>query len=70
VELLGRLVRISQEGDRIGGLTVIAAEPKELTIAHILGPVDPEKLGELGGFMGMPKVDSKIRYGKTVPSSK
>jgi hypothetical protein len=63
-------VYLKKEGDRIGGLTVIAAEPKELTIAHILGPVDPEKLGELGGFMGMPKVDSKIRYGKTVPSSK
>lgn len=63
-------VYLKKEGERIGGLTVIAAEPSELTIAHILGPLDPEKLGELGGFMGMPKVDSKIRYGKTVPPSK
>ncbi len=63
-------VYLKKEGDRIGGLTVIAAEPKQLTIAHILGPLDPEKLGELGGFMGMPKVDSTIRYGKPVSPSK
>lgn len=63
-------VYLKKEGDRIGGLTVIAAEPKELTIAHILGALDPEKLGELGGFMGMPKVNSKIRYGKPVSPSK
>lgn len=63
-------VYVKKEGDRIGGLTVIAAEPKELTIAHILGPLDPEKLGELGGFMGVPNVSSKIRYGKQVAPSK
>lgn len=63
-------VYLKKEGDRIGGLTVIAAEPKELTIAHILGPMDPEKLGQLGGFMGVPKVSSKIRYGKPVTPSK
>jgi hypothetical protein len=43
-------------GDEIHGLVVIAAEPRELTIVMINGPIKPEELSELGGHMGIPKI--------------
>lgn len=39
------------------GLAIIAAEPRELTLVHIDGPIDPEQLGNLGGQFGIPRVD-------------
>jgi hypothetical protein len=42
----------------LGGIVVIAAEPKELTIVNILGTLDPEKLADLGGEFGIPKLES------------
>jgi Domain of unknown function (DUF4252) len=41
-------------GDRIEGLFVIAAEPRELTIVHIDGSISPEEFTELEGHMGIP----------------
>jgi hypothetical protein len=49
-------IYLKKEGDQIGGLVVIAAEPKELTIVHIDGPINPEDLSELQGHMGIPKM--------------
>ena len=46
-------------GDMIGGLVVIAAEPRELTIVNIVGPIDVEKLTELGGQFGIPKLEKE-----------
>lgn len=50
-------VYIKSEGDKIAGLAVIAAEPKELTVVQIVGPIQPEDLRDLGGRFGIPKVD-------------
>jgi hypothetical protein len=50
-------VFIKKEGDQIVGLTVVAAEPKELTVANIVGPINPEDLAALGGQFGVPKVE-------------
>jgi translation elongation factor EF-1beta len=41
-------------GDQVGGLAVLAANPKELTIVNIIGPVDLGKLSELEGQFGVP----------------
>ncbi|MFN7993255.1 MAG: DUF4252 domain-containing protein [Bryobacteraceae bacterium] len=41
----------------IGGLAIIAAEPKELTLVNIVGPIDLDSLSELGGHFGIPEVD-------------
>ncbi len=41
---------------RDGGLLIIAAEPKELTIVNIMGNIDPSDLTNLGGQFGIPKV--------------
>jgi hypothetical protein len=43
---------------QLGGIVVIAAEPLELTIVHITGKLDPERLAGLGGEFGIPRLDS------------
>ncbi|HVR38352.1 MAG TPA: DUF4252 domain-containing protein, partial [Thermoanaerobaculia bacterium] len=43
-------------GDAITGLVVISAEPRELTIVNIVGPIDLEKLADLEGKFGIPRV--------------
>lgn len=48
-------IYLLKNGDQIGGLVVLNAEPKELTIVHIDGPINPEELSELGGHMGIPE---------------
>jgi hypothetical protein len=57
-------VYLQKNGDQIGGLVVIDAEPRELTIVHIDGPIDPEELSRLGGHMGIPKMSKELGKGK------
>ena len=49
-------VYIRKEGDKAVGLVVIAAEPKELTIVSIDGPIDLKQLGQLGGSFKIPEL--------------
>jgi hypothetical protein len=49
-------VYLRKQGDQVGGIVVIDAEPKELTVVNIDGPIDPEELSQLGGHMGIPKL--------------
>jgi hypothetical protein len=44
----------------LGGIVVICAEPKELTIVSIVGTLDPAQLADLGGQFGVPKLDVGI----------
>lgn len=44
------------EAGHITGLTIVSAEPKQLTIVHIAGSINPEQLAELGGHFGIPKI--------------
>jgi hypothetical protein len=48
------------DGDRIGGLTVIAHDTRHITVVNIVGMVDLEKLMALQGSLGIPKVDIGI----------
>jgi hypothetical protein len=50
-------VYLKKDGEQVGGLIIIDAEPKELTVVHIDGPINPEELSELGGHMGIPKME-------------
>ena len=43
------------QAGEMNGLFVLAAEPRELTIVHIDGPVRPEDLASLSGHAGLPK---------------
>lgn len=43
-------------GNAITGLVVLAAEPRELTIVNIVGPIDLDKLASMEGQFGIPHV--------------
>lgn len=47
----------TSRGDMITGLVVISAEPRELTIVNIVGPIDLDKLSGIEGQFGIPKLD-------------
>lgn len=51
----------SDAGDNIAGLVVIAADPKELTIVHIDGPLDPSDLDKIGGDFGVPHIEAQSK---------
>lgn len=50
-------VYLLKNGDQIGGLVVIDAEPKELTVVNIDGAINPEDLSKLGGNFGIPRME-------------
>jgi len=47
------------ENDKMAGIVIIAAEPKELTVVNIVGPLELDQLADLGGEFGVPKLDAK-----------
>jgi hypothetical protein len=44
------------EGGEVTGMVVLAAEPKELSIVQIDGPIRPEDIASLSGRVGMPNM--------------
>lgn len=50
-------VFLKKDGERVAGMVVVAAEPKELTVVNIVGPINLEDLGALGGQFGVPKIN-------------
>jgi hypothetical protein len=47
-------IYVSTDHEVVNGLVVVATGPRELTIVHIVGSVDPAKLASLGGHLGLP----------------
>ncbi len=47
-------------GGQIGGMAVIATEPKQLTVVNIVGLIDLEKLSKLSGKFGIPSINVKV----------
>ena len=47
-------VYLMLSGSQIGGLAVLATDPKEITVVNIVGPVDLDKLSQLEGSFGVP----------------
>jgi hypothetical protein len=43
-------------GERVGGLAIVASEPKRLTLVNIVGMIDLEKLSQLEGQFGIPEL--------------
>lgn len=56
-------IYLQSRNDRVEGMTIIAAEPKELTVVNIVGPIDIEKLASLEGQFGIPRGVSGQRAG-------
>jgi hypothetical protein len=58
-------VYLLKDGDQLGGLVVLDAEPKEFTIVHIDGPINPEDLSRLGGHLGIPDIAKDPKKSKS-----
>ena len=58
-------VYMLMNGEQIGGLVVLSAEDKELTVVNIVGPVDLEKLAKLEGQLGVPDLGIETTKPKT-----
>lgn len=50
-------VYLLTQAEKIAGLAVICAEPKELTVVFINGNVSLKDLGKLHGVMGLPDIE-------------
>ena len=58
-------VYMLMNGEQIGGLVVLSADDKELTVVNIVGPVDLEKLAKLEGQLGVPDLGIEATKPKT-----
>jgi hypothetical protein len=58
-------VYVALNGPDVVGLAVLSAEPKELTVVNIVGPVDLEKLAKLEGTLGIPDLGIEAPKKKT-----
>lgn len=43
-------------GDKVWGLVIISSEPREFTVVNIVGAIDIERLADLEGQFGIPRV--------------
>jgi hypothetical protein len=50
-------VYIMTDASKFGGLAVVAADPNELTVVNLIGPVDLDKLSQLEGSFGIPELE-------------
>jgi hypothetical protein len=62
-------VYIMKEGDSIGGMAILSAEPKVFTVVNIVGPLDLTKLASLAGNLGIPKDLSPLAQDKAAAAS-
>jgi hypothetical protein len=49
-------IYVSVEQNKPNGLAIIASEPREFTIVNIVGAIDLQKLHQLEGRLGVPKM--------------
>jgi hypothetical protein len=56
-------VYVKTEAGKTAGLALLSCEPKELSMVYIEGPIDIERLSELGGKLGVPALPS-LQYRK------
>lgn len=50
-------VHLKYQGDTVLGMAIVAADPTELTVVNIVGSIDLEKVRQLAGQLGIPKLD-------------
>lgn len=54
-------IMADMRGDKVTGLVIIAAEPREFTIVSIEGPIDIDRLADLSGQFGIPEITTRAR---------
>jgi hypothetical protein len=51
-------VYIHNEKDKVTGVAIVVAEPREFTVVNLAGAIDLDTLAELSGHFGMPKLET------------
>lgn len=54
-------VCLRQDGEKILGLGVLVAEPQELAVVNIVGPIRPEDLADLEGTFKIPRLPAEAK---------
>lgn len=47
-------IYVMKDGGKVAGVAILVAEAQELSVVNLVGPIDIEKLGDLGGEFGIP----------------
>ena len=47
------------EKGKVSGVAILASEPRQLTVANLVGNIDLESVADLGGKFGLPKIPKK-----------
>lgn len=55
---------VRRAGERFDGLVILAAEPRELTVVQLVGPVDLDTLARLEGQLGVPRLGVAAEGGR------
>lgn len=67
-------VHLRAAAGKVGGLVVLATEPKQLVVVNMVGDVDVQKLASLQGQFGIPDIDfsgdGEDRKAGTKPAAK
>jgi hypothetical protein len=58
----------ASDGGNVLGMAIIDAEPTELTVVNIVGPVDIDKLSQLEGKMGIPRLGEEAKPSSQKPA--
>jgi hypothetical protein len=53
------------DGDKVGGLGILALEPRRFTVVNIVGTIDLDQLRRLEGF-GLPRLDLEREKDKPI----
>jgi hypothetical protein len=52
-------VWVRNESGKVTGVAILASEPRQLTVANLVGNIDLDSLADLGGHFGLPKMKKK-----------
>jgi len=56
------------DGGKVLGMAIIDVEPTELTVVNIVGPIDIDKLSQLEGKMGIPRLGEEDKESSQKPA--
>ncbi len=56
---------LRREGEKVRGLAIVVAEPKELVVVNIVGDIDLERLSKLEGQLGIPRMNLEMKARKS-----
>ena len=61
---------LPQTGGKLGGVAIIAAEEKQVTVVYLNGTLNPEDIAKLSGNMGIPSLENFKLPEKATPPEK